>query len=202
MQDKIETFKKILESVHCVKNVDDAVSAVLKKLLFCPFCNEYFTDSPALIDHIKKDHSDRLKSRTISVENHEVDEDAETIYMCPHCHFAVDNHCPSPTSSIIDHVKKHASSIDPTARISFQITKDKKLIQKYVDGKVKIKLFCCSFCTDIFSDRESLLRHLHFKHSDSDSKDIPHEVISLIRDCVKDFPTKKTKVRYTPRYTF
>jgi uncharacterized protein (DUF2225 family) len=90
MQNKIDTFTEILESVHCVSNIDDAVSAVLKKLVFCPFCNEYFTSSSALMDHIKGDHSDRLKSKTVSVEAHEVDEDSETIYICPHCHFAVD----------------------------------------------------------------------------------------------------------------
>ena len=177
MQDNINTIKKIVESLHCVKNVDEAVSAVLKKLVFCPFCSEYFTDSPALTDHIKKDHRDRLKSRTITVENREVNEDSETIYICPHCHFAVDNYDISPTSAIIDHIEKHASSIDPAARISFQISTDKKLIQKYVDGKVENELFCCSFCTDIFSNRESLLRHISFKHSDIDPENVPYETM-------------------------
>ena len=204
MQDKIETFKKILESVHCVKNVDDAVSAVLKKLLFCPFCSEYFTDPPALKDHIQKDHPDRLKSMTIRVEDHEVDEDSETIYICPHCHFAVDDNCPSPTSSIIDHIQKHTKSIDPTARISFQISNDEKLIQKYVDGKGENELFCCSFCTDIFSNRESLLRHISFKHSDIDPENVPYETMKLIMDCARDFPTgKKAKVKYkSTAYSF
>ncbi len=204
MQDNIETFKKILETVHCVKNIDETVAAVLKKLLFCPFCSEYFTETPALKNHIKKDHPDRLKSKTVSAVNHEVNEDSETIYICPHCYFAVDDNCPSPTSSIIDHIQKHASSIDPTARISFQISNDKKLIQKYVVGKVKNELFCCSFCSDIFSDQESLLRHISFKHSDIDPENVPHETMKLIMDCAKDFPTgKKAKAKYkSTAYSF
>ncbi len=78
-------------------------------------------------------------------------------------------------SIIISHIDNHTSFIDQTERISFQITKDEKLIQKYVDCKVEIKLFCCSLCTDIFSDRESLLRHLSFKHSDIDPENVPYE---------------------------
>jgi uncharacterized C2H2 Zn-finger protein len=203
MQDKIETIKKLLDSVHCVKNIDDAISAVLKKLSFCPFCNEYFTDSGAFQHHMKKEHSDRLATKTVKVETNEVDEDAETIYICPHCHFAVDNFCQSPTSSIIDHIQKHASSIDPTARISFQISSDKELIQTYVKDKVEIKLFRCSVCTDIFGDQESLKRHLHFKHSDVDSKNTPYEVINLIMKCVNDYPTEnQKKKKHTPNYSF
>lgn len=173
---------------------------MLKKLQFCPFCNEYFTDSDTLLDHIKKDHSDKISGKTVKAETSKVGETAQTIYICPHCNFAVDNNHPSPTTSIITHIEKHTSSIDPAARTSFHISSDKELIQTYIKGTVRIKLFHCSICTDIFGDSESLLRHLRFKHSDSDSKDIPHEVISLIKDRVKDLPTMKTKVKYTPRY--
>jgi uncharacterized C2H2 Zn-finger protein len=173
---------------------------VLTKLQFCPFCNEYFIDSDTLLDHIKKDHPGKISGKNVKVETHNVFETAQTIYICPHCNFAVDNNHSSPTTSIISHIEKHTSSIDPAARISFQISSDKELIQLYIKGKVRIKLFHCSICTDIFGDSESLLRHLRFKHSDSDSKDIPREVISLIKDRVKDLPAKKTKVKYTPRY--
>ncbi len=197
MQDNIETFKKILKNVHCVKSADEAITAVIKKLLVCPFCSEYFTDTLSLTNHIKKDHSDRLESKTVRVQTHEVNEDAETIYICPHCHFAVDNNCPSPTSSIIDHIVKHTTSIDPTARVSYKISSDKKLIQKYVDDKVENNLFCCSFCPDIFSDQELLLRHISFKHSDVDPESVPYETMKLIMECVKDFPTgKKVKAKY------
>ncbi|HDZ01830.1 MAG TPA: DUF2709 domain-containing protein [Nitrospirae bacterium] len=180
-QDKIETLKKLLESVHCVSNIDETISAVLKNLFFCPFCDEYFADPDAFPDHIKKEHSNKLVTKTIKIETHEVDEDAESIYICPHCHFAVDNNCSSPTSGIIDHILTHTTSIDPTARISFQISSDKELIQKYISDKAEIKLFRCSVCTDIFGDRESLLRHLYFKHSDAGSKNTPYEVIKLKR---------------------
>ncbi len=191
MQDNINTINKIVESVHCVKSIKDVVSAVLKKLVFCPFCSECFTDTSSLTDHIKKDHPERLKSRTITVENHEVNEDSEIIYICPHCHFAVDNYDPSPTSAIVDHIEKHSFSIDPTAKISFQISRDKKLIQKYVDGSVKNELFNCAFCTDIFGDRESLLRHISFKHSDVDPENVPHEIMKIIMESAKDFSTGK-----------
>jgi uncharacterized C2H2 Zn-finger protein len=204
MQNNIETFNKILKNIHCVKSVDEAVTAVMKKLLVCPFCNEYFVETPALIDHIKKNHSDRLANKKIIVQRHEVAEDAETIYICPHCYFAVDNNSPSPTSSIVDHIVKHTTSIDPTAKVSYSISSDKKLIQKYVDGKVENELFCCSFCTDMFSDLEILLRHISFKHSGIDPENVPAETMELIMECVRDFPTgKKTKVKYKPTsYSF
>ncbi len=204
MQNNIETFKKILRNIHCIKSLDTAVTATIKKLRVCPLCSEYFADTPALTDHIKKDHSDRLVSKTVTVQTHEVDEDAKTIYICPHCHFAVDNNCPSPTSSIVDHIVKHTTSIDPTAKISYRISNDKKLIQKYIDGKVKNKLFCCSFCTDMFSDLELLLRHISFKHSEVDPENVPYETMNLIMECTKDFPTgKKAKIKYKPTsYSF
>ncbi len=207
MQDNINTIKKLVESVHCVKNTEDVVSAVLKKLVSCPICSECFTDTPSLTDHIKKDHPERLKSRTITVENHEVNEDSEIIYICPHCHFAVDNYDPSPTSAIVDHIDKHAVSIAPTARISFQISRDKKLIQKYVDGSVKNELFSCFFCTDIFGDRESLLRHISFKHSDVDPENVPYEIMKIIMECAKDFSTrgktgKKATSKIKSKYPF
>ncbi len=203
MEDKRETFIKILDAVHCVSTIDEAVSAVLKKLVFCPFCSEFFTSASALTDHIKSDHSDRLASKPIKVETNEVNEDAESIYICPHCHFAVDDNRPSPTSSIITHIGRHTRSIDPTARVSFQISKDKELIQTYVKGKVEIKLFCCSVCTDVFSDKESLLKHLYYKHSDADSKDIPYDTINLIMECARDLPArKKAKVKHKLKYSF
>ena len=203
MHDNINTIKKLVESVHCVKSVEDVVSAVLKKLVFCPFCSECFTDTPSLTDHIKKDHPERLKSREITVENHEVNEGSEIIYICPHCHFAVDNYDPSPTSAIVDHIGEHTASIDPTARISFQISRDKKLIQKYVKDNVKNELFSCSFCTDIFGDRESLLRHIAFKHSDVDPENVPFEIMKIIMEYAKDFSTgKKAKSKNKTKYSF
>ncbi len=203
MQNKRETFTEIIDSVHCVSNVEEAVSAVLQKLLFCPFCDEFFTASAALAAHIKAEHPDKLVSKKIRVETHEVDEGAETIYICPHCRFALDNNCPSPTSGIIAHIENHTRSIDPAASISFQISSDKELIQTYIEDKVEIKLFCCPVCTDIFGNQEMLLRHLSFKHSDSDSKDIPHETIKLIMESAKDFPAKKkAKAKYKLKYPF
>ncbi len=203
MQDNINTIKKLVESVHCVKSIKDVISAVLKKLVFCPFCSEYFTDTLSLTDHIKKDHPERLKSRTMTVENHEVNEDSEIIYICPHCHFAVDNYDPSPTSAIVDHIGEHTASIDPTAKISFQISRDRKLIQKYVDGSVKNELFSCSFCTDIFGDRESLLRHISFKHSDVDPENVPNELMKIIVESAKDFsPGKKATSKIKSEYPF
>ncbi len=141
MEDKRETFIKILDAIHCVSNIDEAVSAVLKKLVFCPFCSEFFTASSDLIEHIRSDHSDRLASKTIKIETHEVEENAETIYICPHCRFAVDDNCSSPTSSILRHIESHIRSLDPAARFSFQISRDKELIQTYIEGRAEMKVF-------------------------------------------------------------
>ena len=194
MNENINTITKIVDSIHCVANVDEVISAVLQKLLFCPFCDDFYSNSSEFENHIKKDHSDKLAGKTIKVEVHEVNEDAETIYICPHCRFAVDDNCPSPTSSIMSHIEKHTLSIDPTAKISFQISNDKELIQSYYNNNVETKLFCCPVCSDMFGDPESLLRHLYFKHSDADSKKIPHETMELITECAADYsPGKKPK---------
>lgn len=203
MQKKVGTFTEILESIHGATTVDEFVSAVLQKLLFCPFCDEHFTSSSALMDHIREDHSDRLVSNAKRVETHEVDEDAETIYICPHCHFAVDNNCLSPISSIISHIENHIRSLDPTTRISFHISNDKKLIQTYIKGTVEIELFYCSICKDMFSVSETLLRHLSLKHSTADSKNIPNRTISLIKDYAKNFLERnKTKIKRKLKYPY
>jgi len=203
MEDKKETFIEILDTLHCVTTIDEAVSAVLGKLVSCPFCPEFYTTSSALMDHIKSDHSDRLVSKPVKVDTDEVNEDAENIYICPHCHFAVDNNRPSQTSSIIEHIGSHTSVMHLTERISFQISRDKKLIQTYVEGNVEIELFCCSVCTDAFGDKESLLSHLYYKHSDADSKNIPYDTINLIMECAKDLPARKeAKVKRKLKYAF
>ncbi len=175
---------------------------MLSKLQFCPFCAEYFTETDTLLNHIKQSHSDKISGKTVKVDTHNVGETARTIYICPHCNFAVDNNHSSPTTSIISHIDKHTSSIDPAARISFHISSNKELIQAYIKGKIRLKLFHCSLCTDLFGDSESLLRHLSFKHSDANAKVIPREIIRLIKNHVKDLPAKKTKLKYKPRYTF
>jgi uncharacterized C2H2 Zn-finger protein len=193
MKQKVDIFTEILNTIYYVSDVDEAVHEVLQQLLFCPFCNEYFTHSSALMKHIKREHPDQLVHSIIRVNTHEVDEDAETIYICPHCHFAVDDNCLSPTSSIISHITNHNLSIDPTANISFRTSKDKELIQTYIKGTVKSKLFRCPICKDIFGDSKELLGHLCFKHSDADSKNIPVEIIKLIKDCAKDFLTNNKK---------
>jgi len=203
MQEKIDIFKRILKSEHCVSYLDEAVSAILKKLNFCPFCDEYFIDSPTLIQHLKKEHSERIASKIFKVEEHEVNEGAETIYICPHCCYAVDNNEPSPTSVIMTHIDDHTRAIGPSARMSFQISTDKKLIQTYINGKAEVKLFCCSICTDIFSDSESLLNHFYFKHSNANSKIIPDKTIQLIVESAKDFPERKnSKIKQKTRYKF
>ena len=203
MEDKRKTFIEILDTLHCVTTIDEAVSAVLGKLVSCPFCPEFYTTSSALIDHIKSDHSERLVSKPVKVDTSEVNEDAENIYICPHCHFAVDNNRPSQTSSIIEHIGSHTSVMHLTERISFQISRDKKLIQTYVEGNVEIELFCCSVCTDAFGDKESLLKHFYYKHSDADSKNIPYDTINLIMECAKDLPARKeAKVKRKLKYAF
>jgi uncharacterized C2H2 Zn-finger protein len=194
MEQKVDIVIEILSTIHCVSDVDEAVQGVLQKLLFCPFCNEYFDYSPALMKHINREHPDKLVHSMTRVDTHEVDEGAETIYICPHCHFAVDDGYLSPTSSIISHIENHTHSIDPTASISFHISKDKELIQTYIKGTAESKLFHCPVCKDIFGGSKELLGHLCFKHSEADSKNISDKTIELIKDCAKDFFAKnKTK---------
>ena len=203
MQQDVDIFIEILKNIYSVSDVDKVVKEVLRNLLFCPFCSEYFANPSVLSKHIKGAHQDKLVCNTIRVKKHEVGKGAETIYICPHCYFAVDDNCSSPTSSIISHVENHTISIDPSASISFQITQDKRLIQTYIKGTAENKVFRCPVCKDILGDSKELLRHLCFKHSDAASKNIPDKTIMLIKDCVgKHLVSKKTKVKHKLKYTF
>ena len=203
MQEKKDAFTRILNSASKIKNNEDAVAAVLSKLIHCPFCSEYFTDSPALSEHIKSAHSASLTSKTVTVNDHEVSEGAETIYICPHCHFAVDNGCNSPTSTITTHLDSHSLSIVPNAKMTFQISTDRALIDTYIKGKVKADIYMCSICSSILSSKEALLRHLYLNHSDSNGKSVSAETIRLIETCAEELPQRNAvKKKYAAKYTF
>ena len=202
MQEKKDAFTRILHSANKIKNTGDAITAVLNKLIFCPFCSEYFTDSPALSEHIKSEHASQLNSKAVKVSSHEVSEGAETIYICPHCHFAVDNHCISPTSTITTHIDSHSISIVPNTKMAFQISTDSKLIDTYIHGKAKAEIYLCPICSSILSSKEALLRHLYLNHSDSSDKKVSAETIKLIKSCAEDLPERTTvKRKYGSRYS-
>ena len=203
MQAKKDAFIRILNSANKIKNTRDAVAAVLNKLIFCPFCSEYFTDSPALSEHIKSAHAGYLASKAVTVNTHEVSEGAETIYICPHCHFAVDNYCTSPTSTITTHIDSHSISILPNTKMTFQISNDRKLINTYINGGVKADIYLCPICSSILSSEEAILRHLYLNHSDSNGKNVSVETIKLIEACAEELPEKNTvKRKYGSRYSF
>ncbi len=203
MQEKKEAFMRILNSAHKIKTTSDAVAAVLSKLIFCPFCDEYFTDSPALSEHIKHAHSSSLNSKTVTVDDHEVSKDAKTIYICPHCHFAVDNCCSSPTTMMTSHIDSHSLSIVPNTTMVFQLSTDRKLIDTYINGKVKADIYLCPICSSILSSKEALLRHLYLSHSDSEGKHVSAETINLIETCAEEMPDKNAvKRKYGAKYSF
>ncbi len=203
MQEQKEAFIRILNSAHKIKTTSDAITAVLSKLIFCPFCDEYFTDSPALSEHIKSAHATSLNSKTVTVHEHEVSKKAETIYICPHCHFAVDNCAASPTSMMTAHIDSHSLSIVPNTTMVFQISNDKKLIDSYINGKMKADVYLCPICSSILSSKEALLRHLYLSHSDANGKNVSAETISLIETCAEEMPDKHTvKRKYGANYSF
>lgn len=203
MQAKKDAFTRILISANKIKNTGDAVAAVLNKLIFCPFCDEYFTDSPALSEHIKSAHAGYLTSKAVAVNAHEVSEGAETIYICPHCHFAVDNFSTSPTSRMTAHIDSHSISIVANTRMSFQISNDRELIDTYINGKVKADIYLCPICSRVLSSKEALLRHLYLNHSDSNGKNVSVETIKLIEACAEELPERNTvKRKYGARYSF
>ncbi len=203
MQAKKDAFTRILNSANKIKNTEDAVAAVLNKLIHCPFCSEYFTDSPALSEHIKSAHAACLTSKAVTVNAHEVSEGAETIYICPHCHFAVDNYSTSPTSTMTTHLDSHSLSIVPNAKMTFQISNDRELIDTYVNGSVKADIYLCPVCSNILSSKEALLRHLYLNHSDSNGKTVSAETIKLIETCAEELPQRKpVKRKYAAKYSF
>jgi uncharacterized C2H2 Zn-finger protein len=203
MQANKDAFTRILNSANKRKNTEDAVAAVLSKLIFCPFCNEYFTDSPALSEHIKSAHAGYLTSKAVTVNAHEVSEGAEIIYICPHCHFAVDNYCASPTSTMTTHIDSHSISIVPNTKMAFQISNDRELIDTYINGRVKADIYLCPICSSILSSKEALLRHLYLNHSDSNGKNVSAETIKLIEACAEELPKRNTvKRKYGSRYSF
>lgn len=188
------TITKIIESVSATTD-DDLVSEVLKKLKFCHFCEEYFTRSYSLMDHIRNSHPDKLVCNTKrSVKVHEVAEGEERIYICPHCHFAVGISNPhSASTSMIDHLLDHRKIMNIQIDLSFSHSEDKELIQKYIEGTAEIELFHCLFCNEAYGVSEALLEHLRFIHSDASD-----ENIERIRGCVKRFLEENKKGEITP----
>lgn len=174
---------EMLETMHGFTTVEGLVSAVLQKLVFCPFCDKdrYFINHYDLRIHIRDDHSEKLISSVKKrVERHEVDENAKIIYICPDCHFAVGNEHrdPNPTTVITAHTHK------------FYFSDDKELIQAYIKGTVEIELFCCPICTFTSRVSETLLEHLTFKHSYFDQKKISDETLNLVKNVVNIFIEK------------
>ncbi len=198
-----EAFTKILSSAHKIKNTSDAIAWVLNKLVFCPFCSEYFIDSLSLSEHIKSEHANTLTSKTFTVDDHEVSKGAETIYICPHCHFAADNNCASPTSTMTTHLDSHTLSLVPNTKMTFQISNDKELIEKYISGSVKTDIFLCPICSSILSSKEALLRHLYLNHSDANGKSVSDATLKIIEECAEELPeTTAVKRKYGSKLSF
>ncbi len=203
MQEMKDAVARILNSANKIKNTGDAITAVLNKLIFCPFCDEYYADSSALSEHIISKHASHLTSTAVTVDTHEVCEGAETIYICPHCHFAVDESCTSPTSTMTSHIDSHSISLVPNTKMAFQISNDSKLIDTYINGSVKAEIYLCSVCSSILSSKEALLRHLYLSHSDSNGKNVSADTIKIIEDCVEELPERNAvKRKYGSKYSF
>jgi sporulation protein YlmC with PRC-barrel domain len=49
-------------------------------------------------------------------------------------------------------------------------------------GEVENELFRCSICKEMLGVSKDLLKHLCYKHSKADAKDIPSKSIKLIKD--------------------
>ena len=182
---------EIMQTMHSITTIEGLVSAVLQKILFCPFCEYFINIEDDLKIHIIEDHSDKLISSVKKrVAIHEVDEDAKRIYICPHCYFAVgDSYPSSPNSKITSHVDEHLrlkKSKHEWPRLSFSTSNDKELIQKYIEGTAEIELFHCNICNESFGVSETFLKHLIHKHSDP--KD---ETKKLIENCAKTFLKEK-----------
>jgi hypothetical protein len=160
------------------------VSEVLQELKFCPFCEEHFNRPSNLRDHIRDSHSDKIiSSAKRRVETHEVAEAANKIYICPHCHFAVDNnYWESQTSTINSHIEDLHIAENRSIGRSFFISRDKELIQSYVEGTAEIELFCCPSCEEVYGVSETLLAHLCSEHSDASD-----ENIERIKSCCERF---------------
>ncbi|MBA3060103.1 MAG: C2H2-type zinc finger protein, partial [Nitrospirae bacterium] len=68
-----EIIFTILETVHGITNIEGLISAVLQKILFCPFCDRYYINQYDFKTHIRDAHPDKLVSSVKKrIEIHEV----------------------------------------------------------------------------------------------------------------------------------
>ena len=183
-------LKTILEAPSFFSGVSDPVENVLKRAACCPICRELFSRSDDfLTKHLRHYHADRLVSSGLKqITDHCVEEGAVTIFICPHCHFAVgvDSHAYgySPTSRIRQHVQECPSNLSARrgpAHVSCFTSSDVKLIEDYRHNCAEIELFQCPQCNHSYGSAETLARHLALDHSSARREDLTEEQLQHIR---------------------
>jgi len=142
--------ERILEALPFSSEGSELVEEVLKRVVCCPICKELFSRSDDLLtEHLRRCHADRLvSSGSKQITDHCVQEGSDTIYICPHCRFAVGagSHIyePNPVSTIVTHVRGCRCNLPARGgpvRVSYFESEDVKLIEAYRRNCAEIELF-------------------------------------------------------------
>jgi len=201
-------LRTILEALPTLSRLPDAVEKVLGQVLCCPSCKELFTRQDDLSEHLRVCHADEFGSRkSRQIADHCVRKESEELYICPHCHYAVgagrEIYSPNATSTIFRHVQ--TCPLNPSARnapasVSFLKSRDGKLIEGYLCGRVEIELFTCprDGCILTFGSEEALVQHLVLDHSSARSEDLPQQQLRRIRLAAQEIAEEKATTPGAP----
>ena len=145
--------------------LDALLGAAADHLAGCPHCSDVFISPGALSDHLLQRHADSLLPLGfLTPDSHDIIPPAAAIYICPHCHYAVGGRYPAgrAVTIIIEHVaacsRKAAPASGPPP-ISFTVSKDRVLIDKFLAGVVRFPVHMCSIDNEVFATAEGLARH-------------------------------------------
>jgi hypothetical protein len=180
-------IREILEEkALCCLNEAILEEEFLKKVVCCPFCKELFISPKKLTEHFKNNHQEQLSnSSSQRIAQHCVEKGDDEICICPHCFFAIGNNSNFDyTGGIYKHVEQcslNTSRNCGLSHVSFKISSDSGIINKYISGKREILFLSCDLdgCNKVFGSEKNYMQHL-LDHANASCEDLKKNQLEFI----------------------
>lgn len=175
------------------------LDAVLNNVNRCSLCSELFSCSDDLLGHLIGRHENDLPSGgRRHIDEHDVEDGTEEIYICSFCGYAVGMEgYDSPLSRIWNHFDACPEYLKVALHEhkSWRWSTDSELICAYSSGHAEIEIFECHSCNHTFGTRDNLVNHIIHEESHAYLNNILHCDLDSIKRRVEQLLKSKEEER-------
>lgn len=155
LTDKI--IDELLSDCGITENPEAMLESVMMNMRRCLLCSELFPCSEHLSGHLAGRHENDIPAAgRRHIDEHDVKDGAEKIYICKFCGYAVGMEgYDSPLSRIWNHVEACPEylKVELHEHKSWRWSTDSELIRTYASGHAGIEFYKCPYCEETFGTR-------------------------------------------------